>query len=89
MCVPRLLGAPKSKKCRIATGGKQKLYPLSEAATPPPTKFVEVLGTVFDATIPCCVRFFDALNRIVQTEPWLPRDKVMIDMLRSLGIEKG
>jgi monoamine oxidase len=27
--------------------------------------------------------------RIVQTEPWLERDKAMIDTLRSLGIEKG
>jgi hypothetical protein len=25
----------------------------------------------------------------VQIEPWLPRDKVMIDMLKSIGIEKG
>jgi hypothetical protein len=33
--------------------------------------------------------FFQSLNRFVQTEPWLTRDKVMIDQLRSLGIEKG
>jgi hypothetical protein len=26
---------------------------------------------------------------MVQAEPWLPRDKVMIDMLKSIGIEKG
>jgi hypothetical protein len=26
---------------------------------------------------------------MVQTEPWLERDKVMIDMLKSIGIEKG
>jgi len=25
----------------------------------------------------------------VQTEPWLPRDKLMIDMLKSIGIAKG
>jgi hypothetical protein len=25
----------------------------------------------------------------VQMEPWLPRDKLMIDMLKSIGIEKG
>ena len=33
--------------------------------------------------------FFTSLDRIVQSEPWLPRDRAMIDMLRSLGIEKG
>ena len=35
------------------------------------------------------MRFFQSLDRIVQTEPWLPRDKLMIDMLKSIGIEKG
>jgi hypothetical protein len=33
--------------------------------------------------------FFESLNRIVQPEPWLPRDKAMIDQLKSSGIEKG
>ena len=33
-------------------------------------------------------RFFQSLDRFVQIEPWLQRDKVMIDMLKSIGIEK-
>lgn len=43
----------------------------------------------YDATIPWDMRYFGSLNRIVQTEPWLPRDKAMIDQLKSIGIEKG
>ena len=35
------------------------------------------------------MRFFQSLDRIVQIEPWLTRDKVMIDQLKSIGIEKG
>lgn len=35
------------------------------------------------------MRFFESLSRFVQTEPWLIRDKAMIDMLKSVGIEKG
>src|SRR5262249_30853810 len=35
------------------------------------------------------VSFFRALDRIVQSEPWLPRDRAMIDQLKSIGIEKG
>ena len=66
-----------------------KLYPLSAAADPPPTKFVDVLGKVFDSTIRYDLNFYDSLNRVVQYEPWLPRDKVMVDMLKSIGIEKG
>src|SRR5690242_8890971 len=38
---------------------------------------------------PYDMRFFESLNRIVQAEPWLERDKAMIDQLKSIGIEKG
>ena len=41
------------------------------------------------APFPYDLRFFQSLDRIVQSEPWLERDKVMIDMLKSIGIEKG
>jgi hypothetical protein len=41
------------------------------------------------ATIPYDLRFFKSLDRIVQREPWLARDKAMIDQLKSIGIEKG
>ncbi len=44
---------------------------------------------VYDATIPWDMRYFESLNRIVQAEPWLTRDKAMIDQLKSIGIEKG
>jgi hypothetical protein len=66
-----------------------KFYPLAEASNPPQTKFVDAVDVVFDATIPYDLRFFQSLDRIVQIEPWLPRDKVMIDLLKSIGIEKG
>lgn len=66
-----------------------KLYPLSQAADAPPTTFVDAIDELYDATIPYDLRFFESLDRIVQTEPWLERDKAMIDTLRSLGIEKG
>lgn len=44
---------------------------------------------VCDTTIPWDMRYFESLNRIVQIEPWLIRDKTMIDQLKSIGIEKG
>ncbi len=44
---------------------------------------------LFDSTIRYDGSFFEHLNRIVQSEPWLDRDRAMIDQLRSLGIEKG
>jgi hypothetical protein len=66
-----------------------KLHPLSQAGTPPATTFVDAIDLVYDSTIPYDLRFFQSLDRIVQTEPWLARDRVMIDMLKSIGIEKG
>jgi hypothetical protein len=73
----------------VAYGMQAKLYPLSQAANPPPTKFVDVIDLVFDSTIPYDLRFFESLDRIVQREPWLERDRAMIDPLKSIGIEKG
>jgi hypothetical protein len=73
----------------VAYGKRVKLYPLSQAANPPPTVFVDAIDVVFDATITYDLRFFQSLNRIVQNEPWLERDKAMIDQLKSIDIEKG
>src|SRR6266516_183467 len=73
----------------VAYGKRVKLYPLSQAARPPATTFVDVVDIVYDGTITYDLRFFESLNRIVQAEPWLERDKAMIDQLKSIGIEKG
>jgi hypothetical protein len=73
----------------VAYGKRVSLYPLSHAATPPATTFVDAVDVVYDSTIPYDLRFFESLNRIVQAEPWLERDKAMIDQLTSIGIEKG
>ena len=73
----------------VAYGKRIKLYPLSHAATPPATTVVDVVDVVYDSTITYDLRFFESLHRIVQAEPWLDRDKAMIDQLTSIGIEKG
>ena len=70
-------------------GKRIKLYPLSQADNPPATTFVDAAGQMFDATIPYDVRFFESLDRMVQSQPWIARDRLAINMLRSLGIEKG
>jgi hypothetical protein len=73
----------------IAYGKGMRIYPLAQAANPPATIFTDVKDADFDSTIRYDASFFDHLNRIVQNEPWLTRDKAMIDQLKSLGIEKG
>jgi len=73
----------------VEYGKRIKVYPLSLAASPPPTVFTDVKDVVYDSTIRYDESFFVNLDRIVQSEPWLGRDRAMIDPLRSLGIEKG
>ncbi|HEX4414171.1 MAG TPA: DUF1254 domain-containing protein [Lacipirellulaceae bacterium] len=70
------------------TYGKQiEFYPLS--AEPSATAFIDVYDKNFEATIPYDPSFIYLLDKFIQAEPWLTRDKAMIDMLRSIGIERG
>jgi hypothetical protein len=73
----------------VAYAKRIKLYPHSQAANPPATTFVDAIDVVYDSTIPYDLRFFQSLDRVVQMEPWLARDKLMMDILKSIGIEKG
>ena len=73
----------------VAYGKQIKVYPLAQASSPPPTDFTDAYDMMFDATIPYDARFYRNLDRVVQNEPWLDRDRVMIDQLTTIGIEKG
>ena len=73
----------------LAHAHRVRLHPLAQSDDPPETEWVDADGALFDGAIPYDVRFFQALDHIVQNEPWLPRDRAMIDQLRTLGIEKG
>jgi hypothetical protein len=66
-----------------------KMYPLSQAADPPPTKFVD--GRPYPLpTLPFYdIRALKDIYDIVSVEPVQPRDKVMMGMLATLGIEPG
>jgi len=70
-------------------GKRVKFYPLSQAANPPETEFSDAAPVLFDSTVKYDPSFFENLNRVVQDEPWIDRDRVMIDILKSIGIEKG
>jgi hypothetical protein len=72
-----------------AYGKRMNIYPLAQAANPPAMIFSDVKDFDFDSTIRYDASFFENLNRVVQEEPWIGRDRAMIDQLKSLGIEKG
>lgn len=73
----------------VAHGKRAKAYPLSQAANPPDMTYADAAKVMFDSTIQYDVRFFRNLDRVVQDEPWIDRDRAMIDVLRFIGIEKG
>ena len=73
-------------KSAVEHGKRVKVYPLG--GNPDSTVFVDAYDKPFDATIPYDATFFELLDRFVQAEPWLTRDKA-IDSLKTIGIEKG
>jgi hypothetical protein len=73
----------------IAYGRRVRVYPLSAASKPSATVFTDVKDVDYDSTIRYDTSFFRSLDRVVQFEPWIERDRAMIDQLRTLGIEKG
>jgi hypothetical protein len=66
-----------------------KMYYLSELPNPKPTQFVDPIDMRFSTLPPYDEDFFDDLYQIFSVENAFPRDKVMMGMLASLGIEKG
>ena len=73
----------------IAYGKRIKVYPLSAASNPAETIFTDAKDVIYDSTVRYDATFFENLNRVVQSEPWIERDRAMIDQLRTIGIEKG
>lgn len=73
----------------IAYGKRVKIYPLSAADNPPQTVFTDVKDVEFNSTMRYDLSFYEHLDRVVQQEPWIERDRAMIDQLRTIGIEKG
>ncbi len=73
----------------VAYSKQLKFYPLSQAANPPPTRFIDLADIVFDGLPQYDVRFFEGLDRMVQAEPVQEKDKQMMNLLKFIGIEKG
>ena len=57
----------------VAYGKRVDLYPLSQAKNPPATTFIDAIDVVYGANISYDLRFFESLNRMIQSEPWLAR----------------
>lgn len=66
-----------------------KIYYLSEAENPPPNTYHEASDVPYDSLPYYNHTYFEDLNDYVQNNPVRPQDKVMVNFLKDLGIEKG
>ncbi len=66
-----------------------KVYPLSEAGSPKPTRFVDGFPFTIHTLPYYDIRALQDIHDFIDVEPVQDRDKVMVGMLAAIGIEKG
>ncbi|WP_455379354.1 DUF1214 domain-containing protein [Petrachloros mirabilis] len=66
-----------------------KVYRLSQAGNPPKTTFIDAYPKKWNTLPVYDMTFFKDLNAVIQREPVIERDKVMMALLAGIGIEKG
>ena len=74
----------------VAYGKQIKVYPLSQAANPPPDGVHRRRGRAVRLAPSATTRsFFNSSTASCRASPGCDRDRAMIDQLKSIGIEKG
>lgn len=73
----------------VAYGQTLKTYKLSEAANPPKTRFIDAYPKTWNTLPTYDITYFQDLAAAILNEPVQERDKAMMGLLASLGIEKG
>ena len=66
-----------------------KSYKLADAANPPKNRYLDAFPKKWNTLPTYDFTFFTDIDRVIQNEPVQERDKVMMGLLASLGIEKG
>ena len=66
-----------------------KMYPLADAPSPKPTRFVDGSSERYPTLPFYDLKNFQDIYDVISVEPVRARDKVMIGMLASIGIEPG
>lgn len=73
----------------VALLKKIRMYPLSQAAHPAEQRFVDASGKEWNGIPRMDETFYAALAKMVNEEPVNPRDLAMMNILSTIGIEKG
>ncbi|MCZ6856344.1 MAG: DUF1254 domain-containing protein, partial [Gammaproteobacteria bacterium] len=84
--IPLPAGTPEDA---YALSKQINMYFLSELPNPEPTRFIDPLNMQWSTLPRYDERWFEDLHKIVNAGPIRERDKVMMGMLKTIGIEKG
>jgi len=85
---PRLYkGATDADAAEYAKG--LKIYHLADAADPPATTYLDARPKPYNSLPTYDHTFFEDVNDVIQNNPIRLQDKVMVGLLKDLGIEKG
>ena len=66
-----------------------RIYPLAEAANPPPMNFVDMAGKYYCTVAPADYSAWETLDGIVQQEPTSSLDDLRLGYFAAIGIMKG
>ncbi|MEQ9692561.1 DUF1254 domain-containing protein [Shimia sp. SDUM112013] len=72
-----------------ATQDMFRMYPLSQADSPPEMTFVNVSGKEFNTIHLMDGRMFEEVNNVIQSEPLLGENPELLGHLAAIGIIKG
>jgi len=73
----------------VAYGKQVRVYPLSQAHYPPPTRYIDAYPHKWDTLPKYDLSFYKLIAEVINEEPVQSRDLAMMGLLASLGIEKG
>jgi hypothetical protein len=81
--------APADQDAAVALLRRIRIYPLSHSAHPAEQRLVDASGKLWNGIPRMDDSFYSVLAKMIQEEPVLPRDLAMMNMLGTIGIEKG
>jgi hypothetical protein len=73
----------------VALGRRTRAYPLADAASPKTLPTFDGWDKTWDSLPVYDISWFEYLSKFINEEPIRERDKIMIGMLSTIGIEKG
>ncbi|MCY1359289.1 hypothetical protein D9M69_458490 [compost metagenome] len=78
-----------TRESAVARLAQSNLYPYAQHASPPPLRMRKMGLSDYDGLTPKGLDYFELLARRVREENGNERDRIMLGMLASLGIESG